>query len=263
MWPKCGQQPRRRQRPLVPKGNNPDDWRKYNAVHTGLEYTSSDLADGLESAWVWAQFASHWPATAGHPLASALIRHWLEGTGTAYQMTTEQIHELAGTMQMHDAAKEAEARLFRREDGLIGTSETREVNETVSLPDYVGFGKPDLSTLTSTETDMFLAFHNIDDCSVTFHGNLRAGPGGSMVFEGTINWHISDHYVFQNRPTKHPIPQSSVTDRDFWLLQVYGLARGFYTVGDWTETGTFAIENREARQAAPPSPKGGYPYGHY
>jgi hypothetical protein len=215
--------------------------------------TAAALAEAIAEA----QRQARWFECFGTPLASKLLSHFAEGTGTDYVLTGSDLGRVLVSSKFGEMKDAVTARFKGRLAGahLTGKDEpfTWDGGQQV-----VRYDKPGSRLDRSWDADMFYSFHNLY-VKVSFVGEARC-IGGSNAWHGTTKYHVYDRYQFANRPW-HPIPGvPSTTDDLFWLWQEYGDAKGFKVYGDMDYRQSFAVTRSGAGAAGgTPGGGGGYP----
>ncbi len=166
-------------------------------------------------------------STFGTPLASSLLKHFGDGTGTDFVLSSSDLDRIVGTKEASNILDVFRAKFKGELAGAsltpVGEDFDRKFNGVITYP------KPTSKFDRSDSADMFYSFHNLY-VEVTFSGTARCS-GATNDWSGVVAFDFHDNYAFANRNWQ-PIPgQPNTTDDLFWLWQEYGGAASFKVYG--------------------------------
>ncbi len=230
-------------------GTDPSGLKDFQELPPGM--TGDEVGDAIAEA----ERQAKWLMTFGTPLASKLLAHFADGTGTDYVLTGSDL----GRVMVSSKFKEMKGNVTVRFKGhLVGATLTTQYTpfNWKSGRQVITYPKPSSLVDRSWDADMFYSFHNIY-ADVYFVGKARRRDGKNE-WDGTIHVHVSDRYEFVDRKW-HPIPGlQSTTDDLYWLWQEYGGAKGFNVYGEMEFRDGFTVTPLSGASPASSTFRGSY-----
>jgi len=171
----------------------------------------------------------------GTDLASRLLQHFAEGSGSVFHLTDSDIKKIMNTTQAQQAIDAIERNFKSYLMGLsLAPGESKEIHY-FSDDVKATYFKPTTILDFSAEADLFYSFHNLYFRGMFTGIATRSKKGCKITFDGNSNFHIHDSYRFANRPWSAIPGEPDATDDLFWIWQTYGDAKAFEVTGVYTK----------------------------
>jgi RHS repeat-associated protein len=171
----------------------------------------------------------------GTDLASDLLKHFRDGSGTTYHLSNNDVMKIWNSSEAQSSIASFKNRDLAKAvcNSSVKPGSCQSFNQTFP-GNKITYLKPGSKWNRSDNADLFYSFHNLY-YNITVSGKLCKNCDDSCTLKDDMVYLFYDSYSFQPRNWQAIPGDNEATDYIFWVWQTYGDAKAFRVEGRYSE----------------------------